>query len=121
MGQPKRIDSRVVDQDIDLAVSKLDRPSRHFSGTRSIPKVRRNEVRLSTRCSYFGNGLFSAFHVATYDHNMDGQLGQFVRYGATNTTCSSCDKRGCSHFPKSFSCRTRSILLGIEQTEQVGS
>jgi hypothetical protein len=37
MRRPKRINSRIVDQDIDVAVSKFDRSSRDLTGTRSIP------------------------------------------------------------------------------------
>jgi hypothetical protein len=28
-------------------------------------------VSASARCAYFGNGLFTAIHVAAYNHNMD--------------------------------------------------
>ena len=35
-------------------------------------------------------------------NDMDAQLGQFVSYSTTNTTRSSCNKCGCSHFLKSF-------------------
>ena len=54
-------------QDIDMAVSKFDRSSRNLTGTRSIPKLRRNEVSLPARCPYFGNRLFTAFHIPAYD------------------------------------------------------
>ena len=36
MGGPKRINSRIVDLDINIPVSKFDRSSRDFTGTRSI-------------------------------------------------------------------------------------
>jgi hypothetical protein len=47
---------------------------------------------------YFGDRLFTALYVAAHDHNMNAQLDQFVGYGTTNTTCSSCNECGCSHF-----------------------
>jgi len=67
MGGPKRINSRIVDQDINITVSKFDRSSGDFTGTRSILKVRRNKVRLPARCSYFRNRLLAAFHISAYD------------------------------------------------------
>ena len=33
MGGPKRINSRIVDQDINMPVSEFDRSSRDFTGT----------------------------------------------------------------------------------------
>jgi hypothetical protein len=50
-----------------MAVSEFDRSSRNLTGTRSIPKVRGNEVGLSARHSYFGNRPFTAFHIPAYD------------------------------------------------------
>jgi hypothetical protein len=61
MSRPERINRRIVDLDIDVTVSTFDRPSRDLTGTRSIPKVRRNKIRLPARCSNFGNRPFTAF------------------------------------------------------------
>ncbi len=70
MRRPERVHSRIVDQDIDVAVCKFDRSSRHFTDTRSASKIRRNEVRLSTRSTYFSNRLFATLLISTYDYYM---------------------------------------------------
>jgi hypothetical protein len=63
--------SRIVDQDIDMAASEFDCATPDLTGTLSIPKVQRNEVRLPARCSNFGNRPFTAFLIPAYDHHMD--------------------------------------------------
>jgi hypothetical protein len=102
MRRHERVDARIVDEDINLAVSKFDRSSRNFTGTRGVPKVRRDKVRLSTGCSYFGDRLFAAFHIPAYDQHVNAQLGQFVSDSSTNTTRRSGNECGRIHFEAPF-------------------
>jgi hypothetical protein len=46
MGGAKRINACIVDQDIDVAVAKLDRAFGNVTCARSVAKVGRNKVRL---------------------------------------------------------------------------
>jgi hypothetical protein len=47
------------------------RLSRDRSRARSIAKIGRDEIGFPARRPYFGNRLFTAFHVAAHDHNMN--------------------------------------------------
>ena len=74
MGRSEREHARVVDQNIDMAVAKFDRPSRHFAGARRVSKVRRKEIGFPSCGPDFGNRLLAALHIATYDHDVDAKL-----------------------------------------------
>src|SRR5262249_19245906 len=67
----ERIDARVIDQDVDMAASQLDGPSRERTGARGVAKIGRDEIGFPARYPYFGNRLFTAFRVAAYDHDMN--------------------------------------------------
>jgi len=93
MGEAKRVNPRIVDQDIDVALAKLDRAPRDLARARGITKIGRNKIRMPARRAYFGNRLFAAFRIPAYDQYMDAQLGQFVGYGATYAACTSGNER----------------------------
>jgi hypothetical protein len=75
MGRSKWKNSGVVDQDVDLAASKIDRSSRRFPGARRIAKIGRKEVGLTACRAYFRDRLFAAFDVSSDNHDMDTQFG----------------------------------------------
>jgi hypothetical protein len=106
MRRDKRINTRIVDQDIDMAVSKFDRSSRNFTCTRSVAKVSRNKIRLPARCAYFGYGLFTPFRISAYKQYVHAQPSQFVGHGPTNTAGPSRNKcdRGHLRNPSSGRC-----------------
>ena len=74
MRRPEREDPRIVDQNIDMAVSELDRSSRHFARARRVPKVRRNKIRFASCCADFRNRLLPALRIAAYDYDVDAKL-----------------------------------------------
>src|SRR5262249_60206183 len=84
VGRPKRINSGIVDQDIDMAVAKLNRFSRNLTDTGCIQQVRRDKIRLPSRRTYCRNRLLPVFRIAAYDQDMDAQLGKFVGGRPTN-------------------------------------
>ena len=53
MGEAKRVNPRIVDQDIDVALAKLDRAPRDLARARGITKIGRNKIRMPARRAYF--------------------------------------------------------------------
>src|SRR2546427_10446974 len=78
MGRAEREHPRVVDQNIDMAVAEIDRPSRHFAGARRVSKVRRNKIRLPSCGANLSDRLLAALDIAAYDQDMDAKLGEFI-------------------------------------------
>jgi hypothetical protein len=102
MRRPERVDPRIVDQNIDMAVTELDRSSRHFAHAGRVSKVRRNEIRFASRCADFRNRLLPALRIATYDYDTDAKLGQFSGCRPANparSSCNQCCRRIGSHLP----------------------
>src|SRR5439155_22761930 len=89
---PERKDPRIVDQNIDLAVSEFDRSSRHFARARRVSKVRRYKMRFASCCADVRNRLLAAFRIAAYDDDMDAKLSQFIGCRPANTARSSCNE-----------------------------
>jgi hypothetical protein len=71
MSRAKGINSGIVDEDIDMPVAKLDRASGDCTGTRSVPKVRLNEVCLSARRSDCCSRFLATLLVAANDQYVD--------------------------------------------------
>src|SRR5438094_3114012 len=100
MGRSEREHPRVVDQNVDTAVSEFDRSSRHFARSRRVSKVRRNKIRLASCCADFGNRLLATFDVASYDQDMDAKLRQLIDCRPSNTArpsryeCCRCGRHG---------------------------
>ena len=86
------INPGVVDQDIDMAISELDRLSGDFTRARGISQVRRNEIGFSSRRPNLRNCFFPAFGVTTDNDDMDAKLSQFIGCGTANPAGSSCNK-----------------------------
>src|SRR5262249_55947972 len=91
----ERIDARVIDQDVDMAASQLDGPSRERTGARGVAKIGRDEIGFPARYPYFGNRLFTAFRVAAYDHDMNTWLRRVVGHPPADSAGRSGDE--CCH------------------------
>src|SRR5207244_6619866 len=98
----ERVDPRIVDQNIDTAVTELDRSSGHFARAGRVSKVRRNKIRFASCCADFRNRLPPALGIAAYDNDMDSKLGQFGGCRPANparSSCNQCCRRIGSHLP----------------------
>src|SRR6267142_837990 len=105
MGWPKREDSRIVDQNVDVPVSEFHRSSRDFPRACRVPKVKRYKVCFASCCADFGNRIFATIGIATDDYDMDAKLSQFIGCRTANTACSPCNeccRRIISHFASSL-------------------
>src|SRR5882762_2973850 len=105
MGWPKREDSRIVDQNVDVPVSEFHCSSRDFPRARRVPKVKRYKVCFASCCADFGNRLFATIGIATDDYDMDAKLSQFIGCRTANTACpprNKCCRRIISHFASSL-------------------
>ena len=72
------INPGVVDQDIDMAISELDRFFGDFPRARGISQIRRNKIRFASCSSNLRNCSLPALGIPADDDNMVAELGQFV-------------------------------------------
>jgi len=67
--RPEREDPRIVDQNIDMAVSELDRPAGCCARTRGVSKIRRHKIGVAARCTDLRNRLLAACRTAADGSN----------------------------------------------------
>jgi hypothetical protein len=60
---PERMDHRVIDEDIDVAISEFDRSVGHFASAGCISRVGENEICLASCGANFVDCLVPAFRV----------------------------------------------------------
>jgi hypothetical protein len=82
----------IVDQDIDVTGTKFDRSFRSFARTRSVSKIRRDEIRLPSFRMDFGQRLIAAFSVAAYNYDGNAKLRRFFGGRSADATRPSCNK-----------------------------
>src|SRR5689334_15255905 len=92
MRWPEGEDPCVVDQNIDMAISDLDRLLRHGARARSVAKVRRNKIPSPSRGADFLDRLFAALRIAANDQNVDAELCQLIGHGPANAAGSPRNK-----------------------------
>jgi hypothetical protein len=63
MRRPEWVDSSVVDQNIDMSVSELDRFSGHFARARRVSQVRRYKIRFASCSADFYNRLVATLRI----------------------------------------------------------
>src|SRR5579863_337340 len=96
MRGPERIDPRIVDQNIDVAISEFDRPFRHVACASCVSKVRRNKICVASCPANFVDRVLPALGIPAHDQDMDPNLRQFLGRRTTDSTRSSSDKGGSS-------------------------
>jgi hypothetical protein len=72
------INPSVVDQDIDMPISDLDRFSCHFTRARGVSQVRRNKIRFAYRSLKLRNCFLPALSIPADDDDVDAKLSEFV-------------------------------------------
>jgi hypothetical protein len=92
MRRPKWVDSSVVDQNIDMSVSELDRFSGHFARARRVSQVRRYKIRFASCSADFCNRLVATLRIAAHHYDMDAKRGQFISCRSANPAGSACNK-----------------------------
>ena len=75
MRRPEGENARIVDENIDMTVSKFDRPACDVARARCVSKVRLYVIGFASRCTDFANSLLASFRIAAYDYDMDAKLG----------------------------------------------
>src|SRR5207253_10629343 len=109
MRRPQWVDPSVVDQNIDMSVSELDRFSGHFARARRASQVRRYKIRFASCSADFCNRLVATLRIAAHHYDMDAKRGQFISCRSANPAGSACNKAvnelvAICNFPFRFWC-----------------
>ena len=78
MRWPEQINSRVVDQNIHVAISELDRSLRYLACAVCVSKIRQNKIRFASRGPDFVDCLLTALRIAPYNQYVDAELRQLM-------------------------------------------
>jgi hypothetical protein len=74
--RPERIDSSIVDENVNMAISKFDRPLRHFTGASYVSKIGGYKICFACLGANCVDSFLPAHRVSPHNQDMNTKLSQ---------------------------------------------